>query len=346
MEPRAYIPAYLEREYLRSHSDLTPAARELLHSEISTHPEKYATSPHAHSLMAYMQVRDHMLAELDRMEELSDEEYERKRTQLFGETRLAVFKLGEADQLNVDAHLLDIMLAEVPLDNCIADLISLENHVRSYLNGSVPAFDSEAPHFWDEGALYRADENAAARTASEPEVVGWLHTVEALAQLCLASARYKAAAQYARQVMRAEGYPNNALGTLLLALARLEDEDGFFEAAGTPVAADGTPVETSPWYLLGRTLLLFKLGRRKNATRALRAFATQCDGGAFFLLNPTYLVPYLPVRPPVHEAWKLSHQAVWEADGIVVDTPDFAPWATSVSGVEAASEEFARRHGF
>ena len=41
-----------------------------------------------------------------------------------------------------------------------------------------------------------------------------------------------------------------------------------------------------------------------------------------------YQTPYLPCRPEPHDPWDLSHQAVWEADGIISDTPDFAPWAT------------------
>ena len=135
-----------------------------------------------------------------------------------------------------------------------------------------------------------------------------------------------------------------ATPTCLLALARLEDEDGFFACAREGAACGAG--EDSPWFLLGRTILLYKLGRRKNARRALRDFAARCDGGAFYLLNPTYLTPYLPVRPPVREACELAHQAVWEADGIIVDTPDFTAWAASVDGVEDASEDFARRYGY
>ena len=128
----------------------------------------------------------------------------------------------------------------------------------------------------------------------------------------------------------------------MLAQARLEDEDAFFAT----VHEGGEELESSPWYLLGRTLLLYKLGRRKNARRAARDFAQRCDGGAFFLLNPTYLTPYLPTRPEPQEPWNLTHQAVWEADSIIVDTPDFPAWIQSIEGMEELSEEFARRQGF
>ena len=110
--------------------------------------------------------------------------------------------------------------------------------------------------------------------------------------------------------MRAKGYPTIAVGTLLLALARLEDEEGFFAAAREAGAA----VEDLPWFLLGRTILLYKLGQRRSARRALRDFA--------------------------------NHQAVWEADGIIADTPDFTTWAEGVEGVREQAEEFAARYGF
>ena len=55
----------------------------------------------------------------------------------------------------------------------------------------------------------------------------------------------------ARRVLKAEGYPTRAAGTVLLALARLEDQDGFFALAHQleeQVGADA--LENSPWYLL------------------------------------------------------------------------------------------------
>ena len=188
---------------------------------------------------------------------------------------------------------------------------------------------------------------AADLTVSEPALIGWLHTLEAISQLCMASARYRAAVNYSRRVLKAEGYPTRAAGTVLLALARLEDEDGFFALAHQleeQMGADA--LENSPWYLLARTILLFKTNKMRPATRALREFANRCEGGAFFLLNPMYQTPYLPCRPEPHDPWDLSHQAVWEADGIISDTPDFAPWANACEDVSQLAQEFARRYGF
>ena len=357
MDPSVYIPLYLEREYLSSHPDLTSGARELVHEDVAARPERYATTEHARALIAYAEVHRHLHQTLKSMEELPDEEFERKRSQLFAETRLAAHKIAETDRLCIDAQLLSILLAEVSFDACLHDLLVLEGHTRDFLEGGTSGFDAEAEHLFTPAALSDG-RDAAELTATNPIVVGWLHTIEAISQLSLASARYRAAMQYARIVMRAEGYPNRAEGTVLLALARLEDEEGFFafarevdqrerEAHAQPAwMIPHEPVDDSPWYLLARTLLLYKLGRRRAARRALRDFANRCDGGAFFLLNPTYLTPYLPARPTPQASWSTAHQAVWEADGIIADTPDFVVWAESVEGVVYASEAFADRNGF
>ncbi|WP_019239147.1 MULTISPECIES: hypothetical protein [Enorma] len=359
MEPRAYVSAYLERAYLAAHPELTAAARELVHEDVPQRLEKYATDAHAQALVAYTDAHERLMRELDAIEDIpEDEEFERKRAQLFDEARLALFKIAETDRLCVDAELVGLLLSDISIDACLSELMKLERRVHDQLISNVAGFSDDAPHFFDAeraaahapGGAGTATLTAAAWTASEPTMIGWLHTLEALAQLCLASARYRAAERYARLVLRAEGYPSHAEGTVFLALARLEDEDGFFAFAHELEAERGeqaaAALDDSPWFLLGRTLLLYKLGRRKPARRALRDFAARCEGGAFFLLNPTYMAPYLPVRPQPRKRWDLAHEAVWEADGIIVDTPDFVPWAESVEGVYDASEHFANRNGF
>lgn len=345
MEPCTYIPAYLERVYLKSHPDLTPAAVELVHDDIAEHPDKYATDEHAQALVAYARLHEHLMHELDRMEDLSDEEFDKARAKLFDEARLSLFKICETDPTCFDAQLVAVLLADIPLDSCLSDLMKLEGRVREHLTNTLDGFDAEAPHFWSADS-FRGGLTAADLTVAEPGLIAWLHTLEAIAQLSLASARYRAAARYAEQAMRAEGYRTRAIGTVLLCLARLEDEDAFFDLARkNPETVDG-PLENSPWYLLSRTLLLYKAGKKKPAKRALVDFVSRCDGAAYFLLNPTYMTPYLPVRPEPRESWDLARMALWEADAIIADTPEFAPWAETVDGVSAASDEFARRYGF
>ncbi len=345
MEPRAYIPIYLERMYLSGHPDLTPAASELVHSDIPEHPDKYATDARSQALVAYAKLHERLMHDLDRMEDLSDEEFDKARGKLFDEVRLSLFKICETDSTCFDAQLLSVLLADTPLDSCLSDLLKLESRVLEHLKGTIEGFDADAPHFWGADS-FRGGSTAADLTVSTPEVIAWLHTLEAISQLSLASARYRAAAHYAEQVMRAEGYRTRAIGTVLLSLARLEDENAFFELAHeVPETVDG-PLENSPWYLLGRTLLLYKAGKKKPAKRALVDFVSRCDGAAYFLLNPTYMTPYLPVRPEPRESWDLARMALWEADAIIADTPEFAPWAETVDGVSTAADEFARRHGF
>ena len=297
MDPSVYIPAYLERTYLASHPELTDAARELVHNDVSVNPHKYAQTEHAQALLSYAGVHRHLLDELHRIEDMgSDEEFEQTRNRLFDDMRDELLKIVRVDAYVLDAQLLAIILADTPVDACLGDLMKLEATTADYLQQSVPGFDMEAPHYWANNVL--ADGvTAADLTVSEPALIGWLHTLEAISHLCMASARYRAAANYARRVLKAEGYPTRAAGTVLLALARLEDEDGFFALAHQleeEIGADA--LENSPWYLLARTILLFKTNKMRPAVRALREFANRCEGGAFFLLNPMYQTPYLPAR--------------------------------------------------
>ena len=227
MDPSVYLPAYLERAYLASHPELTDAARELVHNDVSVNPHKYAQTEHAQALLSYAGVHRHLLDELRRIEDMgSDEEFEQTRNRLFDDMRDELLKIVRVDAHVLDAQLLAIILADTPVDACLGDLMKLEASTADYLQQSVPGFDMEAPHYWANNVL--ADGvTAADLTVSEPALIGWLHTLEAISQLCMASARYRAAANYSRRVLKAEGYPTRAAGTVLLALARLEDQDGF-----------------------------------------------------------------------------------------------------------------------
>ena len=82
MDPSVYIPAYLERTYLASHPELTDAARELVHNDISANPHKYAQSEHAQALLSYAGVHRHLLDELHRIEDMGSDE---ERLKLAGE---------------------------------------------------------------------------------------------------------------------------------------------------------------------------------------------------------------------------------------------------------------------
>ncbi|MDO4437429.1 MAG: hypothetical protein Q4B77_05705 [Coriobacteriaceae bacterium] len=341
MDPSSYIPRYLERAYVESHPDLSPAARELVREQVAHDPDRFAGDAHAQALLSYARAHGALMEELARIADVPDDEFTRRREEAFAMARDRLRAIADQDPWCVDAHLVLIQLSEIPLDACLGDMIELERRVREHLARTRPGFNPDAPTLWDAEAFEGAVDFELL-TTGDPEIVGWLHALEALAQGCIFTARYRAAATYARLVMRAPGYPSCAVGTLLLALARLEDEDTLFEVAQEL----GEDIEGLPWFLLARAILLYKLGQRRSAQRALREFANRCDGGAFFLLNPTYHDPYLPVRPPARTTWELSHQAVWEADGILADTPGFATWVESIEGLRDIAEEFAARNGF
>lgn len=355
MEPLSYIPAYLERIYLESHPDLTEAARSLVHEDVPRNMLKYAVTPDARGLCGYVGIRERLLDELDEAEDLPDGEFEERSNLVAAHARMALENLSQEVPLPVDAQLLAILLSGSGVDGTIRNLMQLDVDVRRRLEAVLDGFDESAEHFWSERLFEHPKATAAELTRTSPDLIGWLHVTESLARFCVASARYRMAERYARTVMRAEGYQGRPEGTAFLALARLEDEEGFFSLAhdleersshrGEPERAEEL-VDDSPWYLLGRAILFYKLGRERSARRAIRDFSLRCDGGAFFLLNPTYLAPYLPIRPAPRDSWDLSHQAVWEADGIIADTPDFVGWAEGIEDVAAASEEFARRTGF
>ena len=171
MDPSVYIPAYLERTYLASHPELTDAARELVHNDISANPHKYAQTEHAQALLSYAGVHRHLLDELRRIEDMgSDEEFEQTRNRLFDDMRDELLKIVRVDALTVDAQLLAIILADTPVDACLGDLMKLETSTADYLQQSVPGFDMEAPHYWANNVL--ADGvTAADLTLSEPALV-------------------------------------------------------------------------------------------------------------------------------------------------------------------------------
>ena len=107
------------------------------------------------------------------------------------------------------------------------------------------------------------------------------------------------------------------------------------------------PSRTPPGTLLARTILLFKTNKMRPATRALREFALTAARAARSFAEPhVSKTPYLPCRPEPQRPWDLSHQAVWEADGIISDTPDFAPGPALYEDVSQLAQEFARRYGF
>lgn len=72
MDPRIYVPAYLERLYIQEHPGLTEGARELVREQIAAEPERYAANVHAQALLSYSRVHGELTDGLLRMEGLPD----------------------------------------------------------------------------------------------------------------------------------------------------------------------------------------------------------------------------------------------------------------------------------
>ena len=98
MDPRKYIPAFLQYEYEQEHPGLTPAAEDLLHERIEQDPDSYATSVQAQALISYARVREQLIYGIEHLEELPDEEFDKKREALFNDIRLSLFKIIETDR--------------------------------------------------------------------------------------------------------------------------------------------------------------------------------------------------------------------------------------------------------
>ena len=439
MDPKAYLPRVLEAEYLAAHDGLTDKARALLRDEIAAHPDRYMLTRRAKALARYAEAHRMVLAGLDRIVDLPDEEFNARRIALFARAGSLLAEAIKLDPGCQEAKLLRLLLAETDADTCLHDVLLLEQETLEMVRRRYLRFDEGAPHFWlaEEGARrgsmgtsrtakvsgrpavavsddkaaddkaagekavddktageksvaapasdtapqaaggqpraereadlpayavpptsfaqaalrrvsYASEEEAAWLTTSSPEVIAWLHMVETVSFLALSTGRYQAAVRYARLIMRTAGYPHRAEGTLFLAHARLEDEKAFFETAreANELLPQHGRQEDSPWFLLGRALLFYKLGKDRPAQRAIKDFAARTTGGAFFLVAPVYHTPYLPVRPEPRHPWSLAHQAVYEADGIILDTPDFAQWAEGFPEVRAAANAFQDKYGF
>lgn len=167
-----------------------------------------------------------------------------------------------------------------------------------------------------------------------------LRLLASIARTQLETARYRRALETCERA--AVLNPADDIGirfTWAIALARLEDERGFDELD----ARFGR--QGNAWTHLTRALLLFKLDRMPAARRALRGYASLCRGGAYALLRPTFVEPYLPDRPDVETgSYQEAMMAVHECDPAIMDTPDFLGWASAQDGFTEQAQRFAREN--
>lgn len=248
---------------------------------------------------------------------LDDDAYDVERRRRLGSLRAECARAAALDSRCLDARCIDLLAAEPNPDELLAGLLALEQEFSA--DGALP--DGEA---WS---------NVFCRPR--------LRLRAALARTCLDGARYRMAAAAATSVLKASpADPLGARHTKMLALARLEDE-----AELGKLEADYTERE-SAWSHLARMLLLYKLDRMPAARRALRGFDGLCAGGAYALLRPAYVEPYLPDRPDVAPCGlEESVMAVREAEPIIVDVPEFIHWCESFDWLLASAQDFAEQNG-
>lgn len=230
----------------------------------------------------------------------------------------------ELDPRCYDARTLDILVRSETGDEALAQLDALEDEVRAWCTEQADRYDGPVADPWDAVFL-------------RP----WLRMKGRAIDLLIQATCYREA--LARCEAMLSFAPTDGQGirhTAALLYARLEDEEGL-AALDARYGHEG-----SCWMHLARAMLLYKLGRKDAARRALIGFADLCPGAAFYLAYPSYVPPYLPDRPhfaPGTEQESLF--ATYEADYLVVDTPEFVNWALSIGRFREAAEKFGASHG-
>lgn len=248
----------------------------------------------------------------------------RRPTSRMPRTHALLTRCLELDPHCYDARTLDVLVRCETSDEALAQLEALEPEARAWCTERSELLDGPVADPWD--AVYLRP---------------WLRMKSRIVDLLLQATCYREA--LARCEAMLSFAPTDGQGmrhTAALLYARLEDEDGL-NALDNRYGHEG-----SCWMHVSRTMLLYKLGRKDAARRALIGLADLCPGAAFYLAYPSYVPPYLPDRPlytPGTEQESLY--ATYEADFLVVDTPDFVNWALSIGKFRTAAEKFGASHG-
>ena len=223
-----------------------------------------------------------------------------------------------------DARTVDVLVRCETSDEALAALDALEPEARAWCTERAELLDGPVADPWD-------------ATYLRPWLRLKLRAIDLLVQM----ACYREALRRCEEMLAFA--PADAQGvrhTAALLYARLEDEEGL-NRLDAQFGHEG-----ACWMHLARAVLLYKLGRLDAARRALIGLAELCPGAAYYLAYPAYVPPYLPDRPlfaPGTEQESLY--ATYEGDYLIVDTPDFVGWATSIEKFNAAVQAFGRSRG-
>ena len=253
---------------------------------------------------------------------LDDDQYAQARTQRLKALLAASKQALAIDESCLDARLLGILASDRSQEETFGELLALHEETTRDL-GEIPM--SAAGDAW-------ADVFVRPR----------LRVQAALARTAINTARFRKAQDLCLDLLARA--PLDVLGarfTCALAMARLEDEDGFDWLD----AREGR--HGNAWFHLGRAILMYKLGRIPAARRALRGYDRLCTGGAYLILQPMYVDAYLPDRPVFESgSFEESLLCTHEADPIISDIPDFPAWASAQTGFLASAQSFCKRNGF
>lgn len=301
---------------------LSPAAYAELILEVRKHPDAYMDHPHDLAFMKLEKAIDRVMRSRTEDEFRDDDAFIEERTRRM--TRLA-HDCAEVLEIAPDsshARLLALLAGDKEPDAQLDALLELEEALQS-----------------ERGALEAPESGGAWQDVF---LRGRLRVKAAISRTCLDSARYRMANDYGQALIALS--PGDEIGarrTCALALARLEDEQGFDELD----ARFGRRGDS--WQQLSRTILFYKLGRMPAARRALRGFDSLCEGGAYALLRPVMVDTYLPDRPAA-EPYSFAEVtlAVHEADPVICDVPDFCAWAEDQGDFSVNAQRFAERNGF
>ncbi len=252
---------------------------------------------------------------------LTDEQYAQERRRRLDALGASCSQALQEDEHCVDAALLSVLSRDLPPETVLHELMDLEQRVTKDLGSIPPSATGDA---W-----------------SDPFMRPRLRLLDTIARTCLCTTRYAMARD--RSIDLLGKAPLDALGarfTCTLAMARLEDEEGF----NWIDAREGR--HGNAWFHLSRAILMYKLGRMPAARRALRGYDQLCTGGAYVLLQPVFVDTYLPDRPSFQpNSFEEAVLAVHEADPIISDIPDFAGWACDQQGFLASAQDYCARNG-
>ncbi|MEY8437151.1 hypothetical protein AAK967_05345 [Atopobiaceae bacterium 24-176] len=306
--------------YLEEHGPLSEGAQRELFAAVTANVDSFVSQESDRAFAVVVQAQDALAKASANDEFLSDEEYMTARAQRLDRLRASCDEALAIDPSCTDAALVRLLVTEADALEHVCALRALDDKASP----GVPAITTDGADAW-------------ADVFTRPA----LRVRAALAVTALDAANVSMALSCATSLL--DVMPNDELGmggTAALALARLEDEEGFNELDAR-LGRRG-----SAWTNLGRALLLFKLDRLSAARRALTGFCSLNEGGAYALLRPTYVETYLPCRPEFAPgSFEEAVLAVHEADPVVVDAPDFINWTSEQPGVLDGAVAFARANG-